>query len=80
MPHYDLPDGNVKIPTGWLIEQSGLKGALYRGMRVYDKNALVLVNESAKSYDDLAAARQYIINTVQTKFGITIQQEPLEIS
>ena len=79
MPHYDLPDGNVKIPTGWLIEQSGLKGMLYRGMRVYDKNALVLVNESAKSYDDLAAARQHIINTVQTKFGITIQQEPLEI-
>ena len=79
VPHYDLPDGNVKIPTGWLIERSGLKGMLYRGMRVYDKNALVLVNESAKSYDDLAAARQHIINTVQTKFGITIQQEPLEI-
>ena len=31
-------------------------------------------------YDDLAAARQHIIDTVQAKFDIIIQQEPLEIS
>src|SRR5690606_20351746 len=26
MPSYDMPDGRYKIPTGWLIEQAGLKG------------------------------------------------------
>jgi UDP-N-acetylmuramate dehydrogenase len=49
------------------------------GIRVYDKNALVLVNESAKSYSDLAAARDEIIGRIRDKFRIQIQQEPLEI-
>lgn len=80
MPHYDMLGGSVKIPTGWLIEQAGLKGTLHRGMRVHTKNSLVLINESAKSYDDLASARQKIIDTVHRKFGIAIQQEPLEIN
>jgi UDP-N-acetylmuramate dehydrogenase len=49
------------------------------GIRVFDKNALVLVNESAKSYGDLAAARDEIIGKIRDKFRIQIQQEPLEI-
>lgn len=48
-------------------------------MRVSDKAALVLINESAKSYADLAAARKEIINTVREKFGYTLEQEPVEI-
>lgn len=78
-PHYDMSDGMVKVPTGWLIEQSGLKGRILHGMRVHDKNALVLVNESATGYGDLAAAREEIIQTVYRKFHIQIQQEPLEL-
>jgi UDP-N-acetylmuramate dehydrogenase len=79
MPSYDMPDGNFKIPTGWLIEQTGLKGKTLHGMRVHDKNALVLINESASSYSDLAAARDEISGAVRDKFRITIEQEPLEI-
>ena len=79
VPCYDMPDGRHKVPTGWLIEQAGLKGALLHGMRVHDKNALVLINESATSYHDLAAARDAIIRAVYDKFHIQIQQEPLEI-
>jgi len=79
MPRYEMPDGRYKIPTGWLIEQAGLKGQLLHGMRVHDKNCLVLINESAKNYDDLAAARDEIKGTVRDKFRITIEQEPLEI-
>jgi UDP-N-acetylmuramate dehydrogenase len=48
-------------------------------MRVHDKNALVLINESATSYQDLAAARDEIIGAVRDKFRISIVQEPLEI-
>ncbi len=74
-----MPDGRFKIPTGWLIEHTGLKGQLLHGMRVHDKNALVLINESATSYNDLAAARAEIMGAVRDTFRISIEQEPLEI-
>jgi UDP-N-acetylmuramate dehydrogenase len=48
-------------------------------MRVHDKNTLVLINESANSYQDLALAREEIINSVRDMFHVQIQQEPLEI-
>lgn len=79
IPIYEMGDNLYKIPTGWLIEQAGLKGMLLHGMRIYDKNALVLINESATSYDDLVNAREEIIEAILSKFGITIQQEPIEI-
>ena len=78
-PTYDMGDGTYKVPSGWLIEQVGLKGQALHGMKVYDKNALVLVNESAKSYDDLALARDEIIGKVRDTFHIQIEQEPLQI-
>lgn len=77
---YQMGDGKVKVPTGWLIETAGLKGQLLHGMRVNDKNALVLINESATSYADLAAARDEIIGKVRDTFQILIEQEPLEIT
>ncbi|MFZ1242715.1 MAG: UDP-N-acetylmuramate dehydrogenase [Candidatus Saccharimonas sp.] len=79
MPVYDMPDGRFKVPTGWLIEQTGLKGQVLHGIKVHDKNALVLINQSATGYSDLAAARDEIIGAVRDKFRITIVQEPLEI-
>lgn len=79
MPSFEMPKRQYKIPTGWLIEQTGLKGKLIHGMRVHDKNALVLINESAASYADLDAARNKITGAVRDKFRIQITQEPLEI-
>lgn len=77
MPYYPLSDGRCKIPTGWLIEKLGYKGKLLHGIRVHDKNALVLINESATSYADLAAARDEIIGAVRDTFRVSIEQEPL---
>lgn len=68
-----------KIPSGWLVENAGLKGKVFHGMRVWDKAALVLVNENAHSYADLAAAREEIIKQVQAKYGYTLEQEPMEL-
>lgn len=79
IPTYDMSDGRFKVPTGWLIEQCGYKGKSLHNMRVHDKNALVLINESATSYADLAAARDEVIGAVRDRFRIIIEQEPLEI-
>ncbi len=77
-PVYHGHDG-LKINSGWLIENAGFKGKLLHGIRVNEKAALVLINESAKSYSDLASARAEIIQTVQDKYGYTLEQEPVEL-
>ena len=79
MPTFPIDDNHVKIPAGWLIEQCDLKGSVLHGMKVHDANAVVLINESANSYQDLADARDDIIGAVRDKFQIMIEQEPLEL-
>ena len=68
-----------KVSAGWLIEQAGLKGQLLHGIRVNEKASLVLINESAESFSDLAAARKEIRQAVLEKFGYDLTQEPVEI-
>ena len=68
-----------KISAGWLIEQAGFRGKLLHGIRVSDKNALVLINESAKSFNDLAAARDEITSRVYDMYGYWLEQEPVEL-
>ena len=68
-----------KINAAWLIEQAGFKGKLLHGIRVSEKAPLVLINESAKSYNDLAKARSEIIGAVYDKFGYWLEQEPVEL-
>lgn len=58
IPLWRNEDGSGKINSGWLVEACGLKGKVMRGIRVSDKAALVLINESAESYADLAAAQK----------------------
>lgn len=77
-PVYRGKDGN-KINSGWLIDQAGLKGRLLHGMRVSEKAPLVLINESAKGYNDLKAARAEIVAKVYDKFGYWLEQEPVEL-
>lgn len=76
MPSYSVDEDRVKVPAGWLIEQAGLKGHKAYGFKTYEQNALVIVNESATSYEQLEAFKQDITATVQQKFGIQLEQEP----
>ncbi len=80
MPTYPVDDQHTKIPAGWLIETCNLKGEVIHGMKVHDGNAVVLVNDAATGYADLAAAREQIIDTVRDKFQIVLEQEPLELT
>ena len=80
IPVWRDAEGKGKINSGWLIEQCGLKGMEMFGFKVSDKAALVLINEKAKGYADLAKARARIVGAVKEKFGYVLEQEPVEIS
>lgn len=78
MPGWHLDDGRVKVPAAWLVEQAGFKDAhdAETGMGTWPVHALVLVNEHATSTAQLLTFRQKIMDAVQHKFGITLEQEP----
>jgi UDP-N-acetylmuramate dehydrogenase len=76
MPSFDVGNNMVKIPAGWLIENAGLKGKSFGNISVYDKNALVLVNNGNATKEDLMKAKNEIVKIVEQKFGITLEQEP----
>ena len=46
------------------------------GMATWPAQTLVLINEKAASTADLLAFKQQIVDAVQAKFGITLEQEP----
>jgi UDP-N-acetylmuramate dehydrogenase len=68
----------IKVSAAWLIEQAGFKDFhdAQTGMATWDKQPLVLINESAKSTADALAFRDKIIDSVEHHFGITLVQEP----
>ncbi len=70
--------GKHKLGAGWLVESAGLRGYedAETGMATWGKQALVLVNEHAKSTADLLKFKQKIVDKVHEKFGITLEQEP----
>jgi len=75
-PHYDLPDGTVKVPAAWLIDRCGFKGAVEGGAAVYERQPLVIVNASGTaSPQEVLALEQRIINGVQERFGVTLHPE-----
>lgn len=76
MPFYETADGRVKLLAGWLLDQAGLKGYHNHGMKIYESNALVFVNENAQTYHDLATFKTEVVKKIEEKFGITLEQEP----
>lgn len=75
MPYYDLGNGNIKIPAGWMIEQCGWKGRALGPAAVHDKQALVLVNRGGATGRDIVALSDAIRASVRTTFGIEIYPE-----
>ncbi len=73
---YFASDNTYKIPAGWLIEKTGFKGYTENGVGVYDKNALVLVNTSTNSTENLLSLARLIQSNVKEKFDVELQIEP----
>ena len=76
VPHYDLPDGMVKIPAAWMIEQCGWKGRRSGGAAVYDKQPLVIVNYTGEAYpEEIIGLEKRIIASVKAKFDVELNPE-----
>ena len=78
---YQLPNNNVKLAAGWLIEQCGpTNGTSWKGFRNGDagchgKQALVLVNYGNAKGNEIYTLSTQIVDSVKEKFGVELERE-----
>jgi UDP-N-acetylmuramate dehydrogenase len=72
---YPTSDGQVKLAAGWLIEQCGWKGKTVGNTGTWKNQALVLVNHGGATGEEVYSLSSQIIDSVYTKFGVTLQRE-----
>lgn len=75
VPYYELENGNIKIPAGWLIDQCGLKGFTLGGAQVHPLQALVLINANHASSKDIIALAKIVRQRVMERFAIDLEPE-----
>jgi UDP-N-acetylmuramate dehydrogenase len=73
--NYPAGDGNVKLAAGWLIEQCGWKGKTVGNTGTWKNQALVLVNHGGATGEEVYNFSSQIIDSVYTKFGVSLQRE-----
>ncbi len=75
MPSYIIDENFIKIPAGWLIEQSGWKGFRKDNIGVWPHQALVIVNYGNATGKELLSLAHDIIDSVRTKFDVVLYPE-----
>ena len=75
IPNYPISETEIKVPAGWLVEQSGFKGKRFGDAGVHEKQALVLVNYGSATGIEIFQLAEKIQETVFKKFEIALEIE-----
>lgn len=80
LPTSQLSSGQIKIPSGWLLEQAGFKGQTVGKFLLPESAILILVNQGATDYQQLLETQTKIEQAVWDKFGVKLEPEPIKIT
>ena len=81
--HYPMADGSIKLAAGWLIDACGWKGKSVGNAAVYERQALVLINEGGSQNPVTGGEVMTLAKAIQTsvyeRFGILLEHEPVVV-
>ncbi len=82
--YYKMPDGQIKLAAGWLIDSCGWKGRGVGNAGVYEKQALVLINKGTGTATpatggEVMTLAKAIQTSVYERFGIMLEPEPVVV-
>jgi UDP-N-acetylmuramate dehydrogenase len=76
VPAFPTPDGSVKVPLAWLLDNAcGLKGYVKGSVGLWKNQPLVLVAHAGATQAELDAFADEIAGVVMQKTGIAIERE-----
>jgi UDP-N-acetylmuramate dehydrogenase len=71
-------EGQVKLAAAWLLERSGfVKGYGEGRVGISSKHTLALVNRGQATLRDVERLEREIVDTVEEKFGVRLEREPV---
>lgn len=79
IPHWPTANGQIKLPAAWLLEKAGFtKGFVLGHAGISSRHTLALINRGHATAADIAALRDTIRSEIQKRFGIHLEQEPVQ--
>lgn len=69
-------DGGVKLAAAWLIEHRGWKEKEVQGVKVHERQSLVVINPKRKSGKDILKLADAIQQDILNAFGVHLEIEP----
>ncbi|MCD5381505.1 MAG: UDP-N-acetylmuramate dehydrogenase, partial [Candidatus Pacebacteria bacterium] len=76
LPGYKSGEDKIKVSLGWVLDNiCNLKGFCKNGVCLYEKQALVLVNQDNVSASVIKEFVKYVVDSVKKETGIVIEQE-----
>jgi len=80
LPAHAQAGGFYKLAAGWLVEQAGWKGKRVGAVGMHERQALVLVNHGGATANQVLALAAQVQASVQQRFGVLLEQEPVVFS
>jgi UDP-N-acetylmuramate dehydrogenase len=79
IPHWPAADGLIKLPAAWLLEKAGFtKGFVLGHAGISSRHTLAFINRGDATSADIAALRDAIRREIKERFGICLEQEPVQ--
>jgi UDP-N-acetylmuramate dehydrogenase len=79
IPHWPAAEDQVKLPAAWLLERAGFpKGFTLGRAGISSRHTLALINRGHATAADIMALRDTVRREIQNRFGIYLEQEPVQ--